>query len=91
MIYVYVRSTEPVFLGYVKFVKINLFIFNVLLSDLECFNLVRSVNSFSYNTNHKCSSIVISGGFFFFFFNFIEIWTYRNVHANLKCDEVLQS
>ena len=55
------------FLGYVKFVKINLFIFNVLLSDLECFNLVRSVNSFSYNTNHKCSSIVISGGVFFFF------------------------
>ena len=53
------------FLGYVKFVKINLF--NVLLSDLECFNLVRSVNSFSYNTNHKCSSIVISGGVFFFF------------------------
>ena len=44
---------------------------------------------FSYNVNHKCSSIIISGGFFFA--NFIGIWTYRNVHGNLKCDEFLQT
>ena len=47
------------------------------------------VTLFSYNMNHKCSSIVISGGFFFFG-NFIGMWTYRNIHANLKCDEFLQ-